>query len=186
MSVHDTQPRFKDYQGYQVWRSDWRGLYAHAGSKVRKEKIQIKELERLLNDPEEDRDYIRSQISKLRAEHRYSRAIARKLMTALEVAKIHWQKIKSMRASIQEQNAQFPLELEGKNIDFHFNKASVEFDFIPMWVVKCRGKTFYVHHMDCQTGFSTRETPDHASTKGSLRVKRGTLSIDAQGSAVIS
>ena len=39
--------------------------------------------------------------------------------------------------------------------------------------------------MECQAGFTTRETPDHPSTKGSLRVKRGTLSIDAEGNAII-
>ncbi len=175
MSVHGMQPKFVDYMGYQAWRSDWRELYAHASSEVRQSKYQIKALQRA-GEP----------AGKLQREHLHKRAIVRKLMTALETAKIRWQQIKGMKQGIKAQASEFPLEIEGKNIDFHFNKKSIEFDFIPMWVVKARGKTFYVHHMDCQTGFTTRETPDHPSTKGSLRVKRGTLRIDAEGNAVIS
>lgn len=175
MSVHGMQPKFTDYQGYQAWRSDWRELYAHASSEVRQSKLKIKTYQREGHPS-----------GALQREHAYKRAIARKLMTALETAKIRWQQIKDMKRGIQEQAAEYPLQVEGKNIDFHFNKKSMEFDFVPMWVVKARGKTYYVHHMECQAGFTTRETPDHPSTKGSLRVKRGTLSIDAQGSATIS
>lgn len=174
MSVHGIQPKFTDYQGFSAWRSDWRELYAHASSEVRESKIQIKALQRA-GEP----------TGKLQKEHGHKRAIARKLMTALEVAQIRWNQIKAMKRGIAEQAKEYPLEIESKNIDFHFNKKSMEFDFVPMWVVKARGKTYYVNHMDCLAGFTTRETPDHPSTKGSLRVKRGTLSIDAEGNAVI-
>jgi hypothetical protein len=42
-----------------------------------------------------------------------------------------------------------------------------------MWVVKCRGDTYYVHHVDVSpgVGFSTKETPDNSSTKGSIKFK---------------
>jgi hypothetical protein len=188
MSVHGIQPTFTDYQGYMEWRSSWRELYAHAGQEVRDSKHRIKHFNRMVVGMEssESRDKICDNIGRMIEEHQHKRAIARKLMTALETAKIRWAKIKSMRQGIREQAKEFPLTIEGKNIDFHFNKASVEFDFIPMWVVKARGKTFYVHHMDCQTGFTTRETPEHPSTKGSLRVKRGTLNISDEGYATIS
>jgi len=175
MSVHGMQPKFVDYSGYSAWRSDWRELYAHASSEVRQSKYQIKALQRTGQD-----------CSKLLKEHVHKRAIARKLMTALETSQIRWNQIKAMKKGIAEQAQEYPLQIEGKNIDFHFNKKSMEFDFVPMWVVKARGKTYYVHHMECLAGFTTRETPDHPSTKGSLRVKRGTLSIDAEGTATIS
>lgn len=174
MSVHGIQPKFTDYQGYSAWRSDWRELYAHASSEVRESKHQIKALQRAGEST-----------SKLQKEHIHKRAIARKLVAALEVAQIRWNQIKAMKKGVREQAAEYPLEIESKNIDFHFNKKSMEFDFVPMWVVKARGKTYYVNHMDCQAGFTTRETPEHPSTKGSLRVKRGTLSIDAEGNAII-
>jgi hypothetical protein len=189
MSVHGMQPKFVDYAGYSAWRSEWRELYAHASAEVRASKYAIKALERKFNDYTDplDRmlDPVRDRISTLRAEHIHKRAIARKLNTALEVAKLRWEQIKGMKKGIQEQAKEFPLSVEAKNIDFHFNKKSMEFDFVPMWVVKARGKTYYVHHMECQAGFTTRETPEHPSTKGSLRVKRGTLTIDSEGSAII-
>jgi hypothetical protein len=42
-----------------------------------------------------------------------------------------------------------------------------------MWVVKCRGDTYYVHHVDVSpgVGFSTKETPDNSRTKGSIKFK---------------
>jgi len=42
-----------------------------------------------------------------------------------------------------------------------------------MWVVKCRGDTYYVHHVDVSpgVGFSTKETPNNPHTKGSIKFK---------------
>ncbi len=61
---------------------------------------------------------------------------------------------------------------------FHFNKKHLQDETIPMWVVKCRGDTHYVDHVDVSPGigFSTKETPDNPHTKGSIKFK-GRLSI---------
>jgi hypothetical protein len=58
-------------------------------------------------------------------------------------------------------------------IIFHFNKMSLQDTSIPMWVVKAKGETYYVNHvdMDAGVGFSTKETPDNPSTKGSIKFK---------------
>ena len=58
-------------------------------------------------------------------------------------------------------------------IVFHFNKKHLEDPTIPMWVVKCRGDTYYVHHVEVSpgVGFSTKETPDNPHTKGSIKFK---------------
>ena len=42
-----------------------------------------------------------------------------------------------------------------------------------MWIVKCRGDTYYVNHVDVSpgVGFSTKETPSNNSTKGSIKFK---------------
>lgn len=50
---------------------------------------------------------------------------------------------------------------------------------IPMWVIKAKGDTHYVNHVDVESGigFSTKETPDNIHTKGSLKF-RGKLQID--------
>lgn len=186
MSVHGMQPQFKDYAGYQEWRSDWRELYAHASSEVRQSKNSIKNLQRELTSSPDNSEETREQLKAMMREHGHKRSIARKLMTALETAKIRWQKIKGMKKGIQEQFKEFPMEVESKNIDFHFNKASMEFDFIPMWVVKAKGKSYYCHSVVSSIGFSTRETPDHPSTKGSIRFKKGILSISSEGHATIT
>jgi hypothetical protein len=42
-----------------------------------------------------------------------------------------------------------------------------------MWVIKAKGETYYVNHVDVESGvgFSTKETPDNIHTKGSLKFK---------------
>lgn len=47
-----------------------------------------------------------------------------------------------------------------------------------MWVLKVKGKTYYVEHVDFENiSFSTKETPDNPHTKGSIKVK-GYLTIE--------
>ena len=68
-----------------------------------------------------------------------------------------------------------------EEIVFHFNKKHIQDSTIPMWVVKCRGDTYYVDHVDVSPGigFSTKETPDNPHTKGSIKFK-GRLSISVE------
>jgi hypothetical protein len=61
-------------------------------------------------------------------------------------------------------------------IVFHFNKAHLKDATIPMWVIKHKGKTHYVHHFTSEVGFSTKETPGNEHTKGSLKFK-GNLTL---------
>lgn len=69
---------------------------------------------------------------------------------------------------------------------FHFNKKHLEDTSIPMWVLKLRGQTYYVNHVDFYgVSFSTKETPDSVSTKGSLKFK-GFVSIDENNNATIT
>ena len=66
---------------------------------------------------------------------------------------------------------------EINRVVFHFNKAHNQDATIPTWVVKHKGQTYYVHHVDSQVGFSTKETPDNPHTKGAIQF-RGKLSIE--------
>lgn len=72
------------------------------------------------------------------------------------------------------------LQINEKATDvvFHYNKAHNTNTLIPPWVVKCKGNSFYVHHMTIcpKVGFSTKETPDNPHTKAALKVK-GVLKI---------
>jgi hypothetical protein len=65
---------------------------------------------------------------------------------------------------------------ECDRIVFHFNKAHNQDTSIPQWVVKHRGQTYYVNHLEAEVGFRTKETPDNEHTKGSLQFK-GRLKI---------
>lgn len=47
-----------------------------------------------------------------------------------------------------------------------------------MWKLAFHGETLYVNHVDCEIPWSTKETPDNPSTKGSIKVKDALLQID--------
>ena len=72
------------------------------------------------------------------------------------------------------------IEYACKDVVFHFNKKHLEDQTIPMWVLKTHGESYYVHHVDCQIPWSTKETPDNSHTKGSLKIKDCLLTIDPE------
>ena len=61
----------------------------------------------------------------------------------------------------------------------------MEDETIPMWVLKLRGETFYVNHVECSVPWSTKETPDNAHTKGAIKVKDCLVTIDNDNCASI-
>jgi len=69
---------------------------------------------------------------------------------------------------------------------FHFNKGHLTDPSIPMWVLKTKGESYYVNHVDCTVPWSTKETPDNSHTKGSLKVKDCLLVIDDENNASLS
>lgn len=63
-------------------------------------------------------------------------------------------------------------DLTPNRVVFHFNKAhNQDPENIPTWIVKHKGKTHYVHHLESEVGFHTKETPDSEHTKGALQFK---------------
>ena len=72
-----------------------------------------------------------------------------------------------------------------ERIVFHYNKAHNTDSTIPCWIVKHKGLTYYVHHLDSKVGFSTKETPDNSHTKGALQFK-GKLIITEKNGQVIA
>ena len=69
---------------------------------------------------------------------------------------------------------------------FHFNKGHLTDPTIPMWVIKSHGVTFYVNHVSAEIPWTTKETPDNPSTKGSIKFKNCKLSIDRDNNATLS
>ena len=53
-----------------------------------------------------------------------------------------------------------------------------------MWVLKMKGKTYYVDHVDADAPWSTKETPGNPHTKGSLKFKHVTVELN-DGQAII-
>lgn len=49
-----------------------------------------------------------------------------------------------------------------------------------MWVVKTKGETYYIEHLESEVGFSTKETPDNPHTKGSIKFKDCCLEINGK------
>lgn len=69
---------------------------------------------------------------------------------------------------------------------FHFNKAHLSDPTIPMWVLKSKGQTHYVNHVEFSEGigFKTKETPDNPATRGSIQIK-GKLKIVEEEEKII-
>lgn len=77
------------------------------------------------------------------------------------------------------------VELACKDIVFHFNKGHLTDPSIPMWVLKTKGESYYVDHVECSIPWSTKETPDNSHTKGAIKVKNCHLVIDDDNTAII-
>jgi hypothetical protein len=54
-----------------------------------------------------------------------------------------------------------------------------------MWVIKAKGESYYVEHVDCSVPWSTKETPDNNHTKGAIKIKNCLLTIDDNNCAKI-
>ena len=78
------------------------------------------------------------------------------------------------------------VEIACKDLVFHFNKGFLKDPSIPMWVVKTKGKTYYVDHVDANIPWTTKETPDNEHTKGSLKFKNCLCTIDESNCATLS
>ena len=78
------------------------------------------------------------------------------------------------------------IEFGCKEVVFHFNKAHLQDETIPMWVLKFHGETYYVNHVDAQIPWSTKETPDNPSTKGSIKFKNVLVTINEQNEATLT
>lgn len=181
MSVHGMKPIFTDIEGYKAWRTIWSNVYQDVSSRIRVTKRSLVTSQKASGGASTKE--IQDQQRKLAGE----RVIAHKLMSVLLEGKLRMAKITQSKKEMAEHQAQFPLNLpDAERVDFHFNKKHLEFPWIPMWVVKAKGKTFYVHHVDASVPWTTRETPDNPATKGAIRVKRCNVEISRDGVATLS
>lgn len=186
MSVHALKPTFASRAGYLAWRRSWKAAYTRISEEVRQEKAALKEAQKAAAlAPKQWREAQTMALSKMAKELATKRVIAFKMNTVLEEAKQRRDRIIGMQKSLAEQFDSFPVTLTNcRNVDFSFNKGSLEFDFLPMWMVKANGKSFYVHHIDADIPWTTRELPE-GSTRGMIRFKRCDITFLADGGAEI-
>ncbi len=171
MSVNALKPRFHNREGYLEWRATWKLIYGELSRRIRAKKIALKELQRC-----GDCDGAKAQ-----RDMHLMRADATKMMTLLSEAKVLRDRIIEMHQQVAQQG--FPLDLgDCRNIDVHFNKVSLQFPFMPKWVIKAKGRSLYINHIEAAIPWSTREL-DSGSTRGMIRFKRANVGIDADGVA---
>lgn len=194
MSAYEMHPEFGTLEAYRVWRKSWVVLFKTHTAKYRKKRAEMKRLQvsAFKTGGAHGLESFAYTIAAEKAataqrELRMERAMGHKLMTLLEDAKARAQRIREMQKSIEEQMKSFPMTIDAPSFDFHFNKVSIQFPFMPMWTIKCKGKSYYVNHLDA-TGMAmtTRETPEHPATKGAIRFRRGTLTLNADGTATLT
>jgi hypothetical protein len=178
MSAYGMKPRFTNWRGYNTWLREWQVIYAEIGRACRSRKAAIRTAQRLGNYTES---------KQLLGKYAYDRVMATKMLTLRNEAVIRWHNIKSMLAGLKLQAEELPVRIvDAKNIDFHFNKKHLEFPQVPPWILKAKGRTYYINHLECTIPWSTRERPEDPSTKGMIRIKRGTVLIDTFRNAIIN
>ena len=173
MTVFSIKPMFSDLDDYRRWRYQWRSLFKSISIENRRMKYRSK------NSQREGKPSLQKQVI-------LNKVMGFKLMSLLKEGEERWKRICEMKKSIAEQMASFPLILEDcREITKFYNKASNEFSFLPMWVVKTKGKTYYVTNIESNCPWTTKEKPD-SSTRGSIKFRKCNLHIDVTGHAIIS
>jgi hypothetical protein len=177
MSAMAMKPTFTDREGYLQWRREWKIVYKRISQEVREGKREAASAASR-GDVE--------QAAAIQRDLVYNRVMASKMMMLMGEAKARRDRILEMHRQLAEQNAQFPLVLDDcRIIDFHFNKGSLEFPFLPMWTLKTKGRSYYINHIDSTIPWSTRELPE-GSTRGMIRLRNADIEIDAEGNATLT
>lgn len=169
MSIYGMKPTFTSAKSYKIWKHDRARLIDNAARICKARKLAIREAQRSGNH---------EMVAKARASYDRDRVIAFKLNSLIDDGKVRRDNLLAIRHALDEQDKTFPLNIENcRTIDFHFNKKHLEIPSIPMWVAKTRGKTYMIHHIDCQMPWSTMER-DEGATRGMIRVRHADLFID--------
>jgi hypothetical protein len=177
MSMYGLNVSFGTIKEYYIWKREW--------TKVQKQlTLNIRERRRKLLELCAERADIKL-IAKAQKDWFYEKVMGAKFMNLLETAKERRNRLIKMNNDIREQFKTFPLSVESRVIDFHFNKGNLIYADMPSWIVKARGKTYLLHHVDIINGTVTTRENLGGGTKGMLRIKNAVLEIDKDGAAVI-
>lgn len=201
MTAFNLKPTFSDREGYLGWRRSWAKVQARMTHDTRDLKRRValahSELARLNASHLSGRqDLTEAEIiawrryyeahtaaSLLSKDLDLARSMARKVMMLLEEAKLRRDRILKMHEDIRLQNKDFPLDLGAcKNIDFQYNAGQRDFPFLPMWIIRVKGRSYYVREVEAECAWRTHERPS-GMTRGVLRFNRAHVSFTADGVA---
>jgi hypothetical protein len=199
MSVNGLKPTFTDINGYKEWRKQFNNVYQELARRIRQQKKALRTAQQRYRNTAVAAGPIarvHNQVVAHSANHtammremekRKSMTVnAYKLCTLLDEAKKRMAGITQMKKDMNTHLAQFPIRIEEcDRVDFHFNKKHLEYSWIPMWVLKTKGQSFYCHHVDARCNWSTKESPDNPHTKGAIRLRNVSLTINAAGEATL-
>ena len=169
------KPEINTWNDYKKWREIWRRGIKQLSADIAKSKKKLKIMQRA---NEEHR--------KFQSVLAYKQIMAKKMHQLLvEVRADGYARLESER-ELEKELATYPIEFpKCREIIFHYNIGSNKNPKIPRWVLKAKGRSFYVHHVSTDgVKWSTKETPDK-STKGSIRFKNVGLVINKDAEATI-
>lgn len=194
MTAYAMKPNFIDREEYLIWMRSWKAMYARLSESILQRKRQVKSYQRLwdkwhqMNRSGDKSDfalqYNINQLADLQRELIHFSSVATKMLTLRQEALLRRDRILEMHREVYSQP--FPLEIsECDRVDFHFNKISLEFPWMPNWTLKTKGRTYYIRDLISEIGFSTRNR-EHGQTKGEIRFRKVSLTIDRDGVAKVS
>lgn len=171
MTAFDLYPKFTNREEYLSWKKAWAKTYKSLSDDVKKRKSDAKNAQREGVSGEHQKNLIHAQ------------SVCYKMMGLINEAKERRDRILKMRHDISNQG--FPLDLGiCKNVDFHYNKVHSEYDFMPMWTLRVKGRSYYVNEIESFAPWTTRERAS-GSTKGVLRFPKCRIAISKDGVANI-
>ncbi len=165
---------FTNKEEYNDWIIRWKHMYSLVTKDIKITKNKLLSEHKALSAGLESN-------TNSSATREFLKKDARNLMNLLQEAKERKHRITKMKKDVAEQP--FPLEAECKEIDIHYNKISNEYEWMPRWVVKAKGASYYVNGITCNKGFSTKNK--EGSTRGLFRFKNSKLFITEDGQATI-
>lgn len=169
------KPKIFTWQDYLDFYATWKKGIKRLNEEIRRSKDMIKQRQR---------EGLPTSLLQRRLVFR--RLMASKMYQLLEEARLDAYQRRESERQLQKELAQYPLSFpKCRDVIFHFNKGFLFNPNIPMWVLKFRGRTFYVHHVTSNVEWSTKETPDNNHTKGSIRLRNVSVAIDENGYATI-
>lgn len=165
---------FHTVDDYQNWVNEWRIGYKSIEQMIREHKAKAKEFYKA-GDVINGNKLHNTAVT-------FLRPMASKMLDLRANAKEVWKKQMEGMKELQKVMNSYPIDFGScREVVFHFNKAHNQNPNIPAWILKIKGESYYIHHLEATAPFTTKETPENSHTKGALKFKKVHAKIDENG-----